>query len=439
MTHKHLLTVVLLSALLVQPVVAAERDATLEMRPACPHDLNDSETVFGPIPDVEGYVTLGDDTCPSFHVEDPETLRTNELRLGDTLAIDIIIDNPSRQPVNYIRSWLSYDPVLLEGISIEVKDAFPSVTPGEADFDVESGYAMIEASNDAGDANTVQYIRAATITFRVIGTSDAGTPITFYDVQPSGHTSVATNESGNDEEILSTLPGSVKVIFAAESESATTDEADTEAEEETNEGFDSLFDDQPSKLAPEPAPPVDPPAPAPEPDPTPQRTAFSLLQVRNLRLTTDGSSLFIGWDALNHQDLKAYNIYYGTTSGRYIQRKTIAGDITSLVLRALPIGETYYVAIRAVSHSDEESAFSQEASVEIGKPNSSTAPLILGSLGLPGPNGVNPVQGSVNDNGVVPGATGTSSIVAWLFILSAFIGTGIAFRRQSVLHTSQTV
>lgn len=453
----HTLSVLTVASLLITPLhaLAAVRDVTLELKPACTNDLNDTETVFGPIPDVEGYVTLGNDTCPSFHVEDPQTLRTNELQIGDTLAIDIVLTNPSNQPIDHIRTWLSYDPDILEGISVVITDAFPSVTPGESDFDTENGYVMIEGSNETAGANTERYIRVATVTFRVIGTSPAGTPITFYDVQTGGHTTVTVMENGDDQEVLGDLPGSLKVLFGANTANSQSSSSSANEEVIPNENFDSLFDEgdqasssQSSSEQSFSSEVLQPPVESgpteedvtPPSNGTPQRTAFSLLQVRNLRLTTDGSTLYIGWDALNHQDLKAYNIYYGTTSGRYIQRKTVSSDMTSLVLRSLPLGETYYVAIRAVSNTDEESAFSQEASVEIGNPNSSTAPLILGSIDY-GPNGVNPMQGNLsNTGGVVPGATGLPSTLAWLLGVSAVIGTAIAFRRQSKVHASyQTV
>lgn len=437
---QYIVSVLALVAILSSPfqVQAAEKNATLVLRPACPHDLNDTETVFGPIPDVEGYVTLADEVCPSFFVEDPQTLRTNELRIGDILEIDIVIENPSSQPVHAIRSWLSYDPGILEGVSVSINKAFPTITPGESDFDTKDGFVMIEASNNAERANAVQHIRAATIVFRVIATSAAGTPLTFYDVQPGGHTHVTTTENDIDQAILEDIPGSLKVAFAADTEQEAEITNENAGESASSTGFQSLFNNDEVRentvntenTTQTESPATEPEQPEDTANSTVSRTAFSLLQVRNLRLTTDGSSLYIGWDALNHQDLKAYNIYYGTTSGRYIQRKTILGEMNSLVLRALPVGTTYYVAIRAVSTTDEETAFSQEVSVEIGKPNTSTSPLLVGSIPV-GPNGVNPVQGSVTNIGSVPGETGTSSTMAWLVLCSALIGTFIAARRQS--------
>jgi hypothetical protein len=81
--------------------------------------------------------------------------------------------------------------------------------------------------------------------------------------------------------------------------------------------------------------------------------------VQNIRITTEGSSIYLGWEGLNSSQLKAYNIYYGTTTGRYIQRKTVEASTKSLAIRSLPIGTTYYFAVRAVNLADQESAFSR--------------------------------------------------------------------------------
>jgi len=148
-------------------------------------------------------------------------------------------------------------------------------------------------------------------------------------------------------------------------------------------------------------------------------TAFTQLQVRNMRITTEGTSLYVAWDPLVSSKLKAYNLYYGTTSGRYIQRKTVSAESTSMAIRSLPEKTTYFVAIRALNQNDEESAFSQEVAVEVGNPKTSTAPLTGDLLKTK-----NPVT--------VPGETGIPSIFALILTLSAITGTVLASRRQVV-------
>jgi hypothetical protein len=427
-------------------VHAAERSALLELRPFCTSEQNHDETILGPIPDVEGYVTLGDDTCPSFIVEDPETLRTTPLEVGDTLDVEIIVRNRGNQPISHVRTWLTYDPTLLEGSSIDVHTNFPSVTPGESDFDSEDGYVMIEANNESETANAKDNVVIARVRFRVIGSSPTGTSIGFYDTQDNGHTTVTTTENGVDAFILSKLPGSLHVVFAVESaeesqSSANSISSEPEENQELLDEFGGLFDqlENTSDISVQEDVVLEPETTVEQAQNTVgQRTAFSLLQVRNLRLTTQGTSLFIGWDALNHPDLKAYNVYYGTTSGRYIQRKTVDRSVNSLVVRSLPFGTVYYVALRAVSTVDEESAFSREASVEIGNPLSSTAPLVTGTLDG-GPNGRNPVGANLGNTGRVPGETGTASNMVLLLLVSAIIGTAIAVKRQTSLVSAHTV
>ncbi|MDD4628218.1 MAG: fibronectin type III domain-containing protein [Candidatus Peribacteraceae bacterium] len=148
------------------------------------------------------------------------------------------------------------------------------------------------------------------------------------------------------------------------------------------------------------------------------QTVFVILQVRNVRLTTQGGTVFLAWDPLVSSQLKSYNVYYGTTSGRYIQRKTVAKEDKLTELRALPEGTTYYFAVRAVSNTNEESAFSQEVAIEVGNAKTSTSPL-KGSV----ISQVKPIKTS---------DTGLPSALALILLVSAVTGTLFASRRQAV-------
>jgi len=163
------------------------------------------------------------------------------------------------------------------------------------------------------------------------------------------------------------------------------------------------------------------------------KTAFSLLQVQNLRVTSENTTAFLKWDPLRSSTLKAYNVYYSATSGQYIQRKTVPPLTPSITIRNLPEKQTYYFAVRAVNMEDEESAFSQEVAVEIGNPSTSTAPLIA-SISTDAP-GENPVV--TGDAGTLPGETGMGTIAAILLLISAAVGTVLAARRQ--LRTSVAI
>lgn len=148
------------------------------------------------------------------------------------------------------------------------------------------------------------------------------------------------------------------------------------------------------------------------------QTAFAILQVRNVRLTTQGGAVFLAWDPLVSSQLKSYNVYYGATSGRYIQRKTVAKDEKMAEIRALPEGTTYYFAVRAVSITDEESAFSQEVAIEVGNAKTSTSPLKGNIISQ-----TKPIKTS---------DTGLPSGLALILLVSAVTGTLFASRRQAV-------
>jgi hypothetical protein len=159
-------------------------------------------------------------------------------------------------------------------------------------------------------------------------------------------------------------------------------------------------------------------------------STFSLLQVQKVQVTTRNQDIFLGWQELRSSELKGYNVYYGTVSGRYMQRKSIPGTATSLVLHDLEPGATYFLAIRAFNMADQESAFSQEVSVTVGKPETSTSPLTTIVSDVTPPDG-NPVE---NQGGtVISGETGTGDIILVLALLSAAIGTAFAFHRQIIL------
>lgn len=491
-----LIGVLLLGSTLPAPAYAQNvtADAMFELHPHCiQREGEDDDWAFGPIPSPGMVVETREPStrCTTFEVEDPQTLRTPALRKGDILDIDIVIDNPSEQDIGRARAWLSYDPNMLEGFSVEIHESFPVVTPDEESFSEDEGYVKMEATaeNNVPNAEKILFAR---VQLRVKETNNIGTPITFYDPQPSGHSVIMAKEGEEEVYIQKEEPGTLLVTFVQDGTPPPTE--NTPGPE--NDDSDNIFDNTPTE--PEPTPEPDP-QPAEEPpidenacirdsdcgdgicvagqcqemaekkdngeacsfdsecqsgicgsgtcvpalsdntedNDSQSRTAFSLLQIRNVRVTTDGSSVFLAWDHLQSSQLKAYNVYYGTTTGRYIQRRTIDKSENSITLRSLSIGEEYFLAVRGLSVQDEESAFSREVSIVVGDPDSSTAPLVQGSI-TRGPT-QNPVGDLTNqgDNTPVPGETGASS-VALLFLLgSAIIGTTFASRRQLVVSATK--
>jgi Fibronectin type III domain len=159
-------------------------------------------------------------------------------------------------------------------------------------------------------------------------------------------------------------------------------------------------------------------------------SSFQLLQVQNLKLTSSNQSIFVGWDPLPSADIDGYNVYYGTVSGKYIQRRSLEEDNSSLILRDLEPNTTYYVAIRAYSKKGDESTFSHEESVRVGKPESSTSPLNQqpGKISSNPPAETNPIE---TRNGTsITGETGLNTGVVAVILFSAAIGTALAWRRQ---------
>jgi len=442
----------LASILIPTQANAIEGGVHLSLQPFCEKEVYE-DTIFGPVPSIDPMINLAKTGCPVFEVEDPETAKTYPLKKDDTLDIQIALSNLHTLKVKRIRSWISYDPDVLEGVSIELSDDFPVVTPGESDFDSGNGYAKIEVSAEEGKEVDVGHVRFARIKFKVKETNEEGTYISFYDTDPAGHTLVTANKSGEEEQVLESIPGTLHVIFGTNKKKEEKIEEKTEEKKVTRKRKRGSSKDDEKKADGESCnvaeqcesrlcesglciPNLDdqrqdgPLTGSVSDGEGAKRTAFSLLQVRTLRITTEGSSIFLSWDKLKSSALKAYNVYYGTTSGRYIHRRTVPEASNTLTIRALPIETTYFVSVRAVSKQDEESAFSKEVSVIVGDPESSTSPLIPGMGGDTAPP--NPLEGSVIDTDLapVPGETGAPPLVVFLLVGSAVIGTIFAFRRQ---------
>lgn len=166
------------------------------------------------------------------------------------------------------------------------------------------------------------------------------------------------------------------------------------------------------------------------------QSSFSLIQLQSLRLGTRDNILYVTWDLLNHPKLQGYNVYFGATKGRYLQRRSVSLASRGAVIRDLPKGKTYYVAVRGVDDENRETAFSSEESVEIGNPVTSTSPILgaLEAIGEESPQVIapeNPVEYVQTPlTAGVPGKAGSSSGLVLLLIGSAVIGTFLAGRRQ---------
>src|SRR5262245_40139427 len=48
--------------------------------------------------------------CPEFTAIDARTLKTSQLKIGDILDIDIVVQDIGTAKITTVRSWINYDP-----------------------------------------------------------------------------------------------------------------------------------------------------------------------------------------------------------------------------------------------------------------------------------------------------------------------------------------
>lgn len=407
----------LLTSVLLPATALASGNATLEFRPHCEGDGEIENLFGGPMPDADGIMKQTEGTCRTFEVRDPSSLQTDMLKIGDTLDIDIVVNNPDGRPVNRFRAWIAYDPSVLEGMDIQASPLFPVPTPGESGFTAADG--TLKLSGTSTTPVSEQRFSIARVRFRILKDSLDGTPLIFTETTGGidAKSGVFEGAVPSEQNVLSMTVGSLYVRLAGTI--ATTSAASSigmpMGKTQTTATSEATV---PSSAAPMSS------MASFSSTPSVTSKAFSLLQVLGLRVTTEGSSIFLAWDVLPSSELSGYNVYYGTVSGRYIQRRTVDKAANSLTIRALPVGTTYYFAVRAYNAAGEETVFSQEVGVSVGNPKTSTSPLNANSLPTKTPS----------TGGQVAGETGTTSTLLVLFLTCAAVGTLIAVRRQ--IHTS---
>jgi len=403
---------------------------------------------------LEPHCTAADrQSCPQFETLDATHLKTSRLNPGDILDIDVVLLNGTGKDIQTVHSWLTYDPNLLEGRSVTLNDIFSAPSPGEQNIEKEIGTVKI-----GGAVNTVDNgrIAIARVTFRVIATTE-DTVIGFQGFNSDGTGKTSVNGKyqtlGSDSSTGLPLPpctdtsivgcrGVPTPLLLTEPSklSVTLTDPAQDSPVETVHPADSTGSPvSGSPLTGAVTTPSDASSSAPESTPAPVlagagssapsgSSTFTLLQVQNLRVTTRDTQIFLGWDPLSSTELGGYNIYYGTVSGRYIQRRSIPSTASSLVLRDLQPDVTYFLAVRAVNLSGQESIFSQEVSVTVGKQETSSSPLLATeTTQLPPENTITSHGGTG-----VTGTTGVSDNVFIFAFVSACIGTAFAFARHGV-------
>lgn len=390
--------------------------------------------------------------CAEFVAADAKSLQTQKLNAGDIVDIDVVVRGAGFADVRSVRAWLKYDPIILEARSIELTSALPSPTPGEQSIDQIAKVVKIGGSTSTGFQSDNTPV--ARVTFRVLATTE-NTSISFSDYNASGlgHTAVNGEKTqnaggqgalpdapcidfvlgcgGTTNPLLASEPTSLTVLLTHQA--ATADAAAVPQNRITQQQMTQTGGSVPPTNIPFPTGTTSTSSSAssqPSMQVPTQGSAFTLLQVQDVRLTSRENVIYMGWQALRSTELAGYNVYYGTVTGKYIQRKSLAPTATSLVLRDLEPGTTYYLAVRAVNKDGQESVFSQEVSVTVGQPETATVPLLTGSATTP------PPTNTIKNNGgkTIQGETGLGSSLLWIVLGSAGIGTFFAFRRQLALH-----
>jgi fibronectin type 3 domain-containing protein len=78
-----------------------------------------------------------------------------------------------------------------------------------------------------------------------------------------------------------------------------------------------------------------------------------------------GSDVVVSWDQSPAPDVAVYRIYIGENSGVYTRSEIVSAPADSLLLSDLGDGKTYYFAVTAIDAAGNESALSDEVSVDL--------------------------------------------------------------------------
>ncbi len=369
--------------------------------------------------------------CKTFATRDAQSFQTDTLKIGDTLDMDLLIKNPGNASIVRFRAWMGYDPTVFSGSLVQIDKNFATPDPKETTFSASDGYIKAAASAPSGAKGAD--IVAARITLKILKAPVANTVISFYDATKKldSHTAIIVKASDKEQNIATgaqsylfvrlqagTTTSSAAVSSIATSSAQAVSSVSSAAQATSGASATSLSSSVSSASVSSGS------GAATSSLTSVPNVAFALLQVQGVRVTTEGSSAFLAWNQLNAGNLLGYNVYYGTVSGKYIQRRSVDKANTTLTIRSLPAGTQYYFAVRGVDANNKESDFSQEVAVVIGNPSTSTSPL-TGSVSDLGPNGKTPGTG-----GKVAGDTGPASTALLFIAVSSIAGLALAFRRQ---------
>lgn len=312
---------------------------------------------------------------------------------GQEFTVDVMLKNPSQQNVISVRSWLSYDPMLLQATALETKDSvFNLAAPGEDNISAAEGKVKIGRSNISGGVTDAE-VKVATVHFMVQGALAAKATLSFFDYQVSelGHTSVNIIDGGFPLNILGKEPDKLDI--------------------QLNAGVVA-----PVPVVPTPV--INPVTPVTPVTPTygvgGSGYAPELLRPLNLMANTGPGTIDLKWDMANDPARVGFNIYYGKTSGQYARRRTI-GNVNAFRLDGLTNNEAYYLSVTAYDTLNRESDYSNEVGILVNQPLSSTAPF----------------DTTFDQNyRKIPQQPQNGPLMGWVLFSSAGLSASILFRRK---------
>lgn len=117
------------------------------------------------------------------------------------ILVRLMLNNPEKKPITSVQTWLTYNPKVLQGVSIDTKKTpFELTAPDGNGFDQNAGLVMIGRSTAKAVADTD--ISVAEVRFKKIG--EGAVMIETYDYRSdlSGHTSANMMDNGTPINLL---------------------------------------------------------------------------------------------------------------------------------------------------------------------------------------------------------------------------------------------
>jgi len=182
----------------------------------------------------------------------------------------------------------------------------------------------------------------ATISFKVITKYPGTAFLEFYEysLDESGYTSVRVMEDAFPVNVLAEAPKAFAILVNQNGVVTETKTDTTNQSAQITQTNDSVNMDQTTV------------------------SASILYRPTGLKATTGEGYVFLIWDELEDSSLSGYNLYYSSTSGRYLQRRPM-GKVNQYEIDNLENSKTYYFAITAYDASNRETDYSDEVRITV--------------------------------------------------------------------------